>query len=363
MKPSILIFSEDPGAVNCILPLLPLLQQATIPFRLLAAGTASGMYAAKGFQPDSFEEIDELFAKDVPALVLTGTAANLDTAGLRLIDAARERGIPTLGIVDAPMNADLRFCGRSGSPLTHAPDIIAVPDQVCAERFKALGVGSSQISICGHPHYDAVRTRAEAVRQLDRCAVRKKFFSEINEGQQLILFAGEPETHHQRNADYLLHGRGKRNGRIEIVMEEFLDATAGLIPRPARVLQLHPRSNVKDVGALAGEFDSIHQGGDLLEILYCADVVAGLTSMLLMEAALMGTPTLAIIPRTEEKEWLPSIGWGATVCATDRAQLGAVLRGFNGEISVEPFGDKLICGAAENLCELIKGILFRKRMC
>jgi hypothetical protein len=45
-----------------------------------------------------------------------------------------------------------------------------------------------------------------------------------------------------------------------------------------------------------------------------------------MEAALLGRPTLAILPRFAEKEWLDTIRSGITPCVTTREQLRVWLK-------------------------------------
>jgi len=50
-----------------------------------------------------------------------------------------------------------------------------------------------------------------------------------------------------------------------------------------------------------------------------------MTTMLLIEAAIMGKPTLSIVPRSDEKRSLPTIMAGITPCVTTREELRAVL--------------------------------------
>ena len=54
------------------------------------------------------------------------------------------------------------------------------------------------------------------------------------------------------------------------------------------------------------EFDYFSQKELPLEVVYASDLVVGMTSMLLYEAALMGKVCLSIMPRSIEKAWLPS---------------------------------------------------------
>ncbi|MBF0244421.1 MAG: hypothetical protein HQL31_04020, partial [Planctomycetes bacterium] len=318
MSRSLLLFSEDPGATQCLLPLLPLLEEGNHPYRILAAGVASGIYERKGYHPEPVPEMDSLFDRDRPALLLTGTAANPDSAGLHLIAAARLRGITSVGVVDGLMNAARRFSGRSESPLAHAPDWIAVADEPTALRYRAFGADPGRVVVTGHPHYDTVLREAKRLHRTGGETLRKKHFPAIEAERKLLLFATEPESHLCRDADYRLHGRGGREGRVAIVMEEFQDALAALSPRPAAALLLHPRNAPDDFGPLAGEFDLCLQGGDVHEILCGADAVCGLSTMLLTEALLLRRPALSILPREEEKDWVPGIGWGVMDCVTDR---------------------------------------------
>jgi hypothetical protein len=91
------------------------------------------------------------------------------------------------------------------------------------------------------------------------------------------------------------------------------------------VLRLHPKNTRDEFAAYLGEFDEVSAGGDPLALIHSADAVVGMTSMLLLEAALLGRPTLAIVPRAVERDWLPSIRAGVTRCATTRAEVAAEL--------------------------------------
>jgi hypothetical protein len=47
-------------------------------------------------------------------------------------------------------------------------------------------------------------------------------------------------------------------------------------------------------------------------MVWAADLVIGMTTMLLLEAYLLGRPTLAVLPRISEKEWLVTLSNGLT---------------------------------------------------
>ena len=76
-----------------------------------------------------------------------------------------------------------------------------------------------------------------------------------------------------------------------------------------------------DFRAYAADFNHIDHASPPLEIVFCADLVVGMTSMLLMEAALLGRRTLSIVPRAVERDWLPTVRQGVTPCVMQRADL------------------------------------------
>ena len=62
-----------------------------------------------------------------------------------------------------------------------------------------------------------------------------------------------------------------------------------------------------------------------MALLYCADLVVGLTSILIVEATLLGTPTLSITPRAKEAAWLSTIEMKLTPMATTREEIRQLL--------------------------------------
>jgi hypothetical protein len=274
---------------------------------------------------------------DVRWLVV-GTSENTASPGLRLIDAARAASVPSLGVVDFAANAGFRFRGRSDDALAHAPEWLAVPDEWTAREYAALGFSRKHILIVGHPHYDAVTARRTALEAAGRPAARQRALPGVPHDRSVIVFVSEISTgldpqQFRWSPDYTLRGRDfpggvKAEGRTEIVVEEFLDAV-GTLPveaRPYLVLRRHPKEGAADLARYVGEFDRVSVGGDAQELIFAADAAAGMTSMLLEEAFLLGVPAISIGPRPAEKEWLPAARDGKLPCAWTRHDLRARLR-------------------------------------
>ena len=186
----------------------------------------------------------------------------------------------------------------------------------------------------------------------------------VSEQDRVIVFVSEgwdqlDRTASMRDNDYTLIGRGNSNFRSKIVLEELLDSLRDLPEAPYVVLRLHPKDLLSNYGDLVGEVDQISEGGNPLEVVFAADLVVGMTSMLLLEAAIVGVSTLAIVPKIEERAWLPSIANGVTACVGERKALRAYLASDWSLIgNVEAVTEFIHGNSAELFCD----ILMKERM-
>lgn len=331
-----LIFVEDPGAANYVAQLPAGLWEKGVPSILLADGFAENHLRERGCPVQRVEpsrDAGDLLSVYRPRLLLIGTSENVDTLGLRLIAAARGRGIRSIGIVDAPSNAAHRFRGRGASALAHAPDWLVVPDRETQGAYTDLGFPAGRVAVCGHPQHDHVLAVKGALDREDRNALRRRLFPGLAADRPVVTFVAEVSTgldpgQYARSKEYTLSGRGDRPERTLIVLEEFLDAISVVAAEAYLVLRLHPKNAADEFAAYRDAFARVSAGGSPLELVYASDLVAGMTSMLLQEAALLGSKTLSIVPRVVEREWLPTIRQGITPCVTNRSDLIRALRGL-----------------------------------
>jgi hypothetical protein len=332
----ILIFVEDPGAANCVMGLPNALKSAGVSAAIHAIGSSiehmknNGTYFTR--VPDD-QDASELLDQVSPKLILIGTSENPDTLGLKLIASAKERSIPTIGIIDGPANAQYRFKGREISPLNLAPDLLIVPTKGIKDTFRNMGYHAENIFIGGHPHYDKIKETKELLSAEGHLKVRKRVFSDAHNNVPIIVFAAEisdglDPSQFYRSSDYTLQGRGQSELRTIIVLEEIIDCIRIEIPNAYLVLRLHPKNTSSEFSEYLSEIDQISDSGSSLEISYGADLVVGMTSILLMEAAILGKPTLSVIPRESEKHWLESIDLGLTPVATSRDELHREMKKF-----------------------------------
>ncbi len=323
-----LIYVEDPGAANYVAGLPVAFASQGITTRLLADGPATDYLQQRGILSQSVFPFS--FFLSPFSCVLIGTSENPDSFGLELTMRCRQSGACSVGVIDAFANAAYRFRGRTDDPLAYAPDWLLVPDAWTRDAYTTLGYPANRIVICGHPHYDAARREKTRLAGIGRETLRREILPDAARERPVIVFVAEVSTgldaaQFQRSLEYTLHGRGHTHKRTEIVIEEFLDAIAQMQPRPYLVLRLHPKNTRAEFARYLSAFDVISEGTPPLRLIYAADAVVGMTSMLLLEAALLARPTLAIVPRACEADWLPTIRAGLTPCATTRPELHAQL--------------------------------------
>lgn len=323
---SAVVFVEDPGAANYAAELPEALKARGVDAALLAYGPAVEFLERRTSSP--FTAVDDadpdaLLERHQPDIVVVGTSENPRSPALVLVQAAAERGILSVGIVDSPASSAHRFRGTTSDPLAFAPDWILVPDPWARSHYVELGHTEERVVACGHPHYDFVRAYGEQARA-KQAQLRAALYPAAPADRRIVVFAADLSTgldpaEFRRSPAYTLTGRGESTGRTEVVLEEFLDAVPPYRERVHCVLRLHPKHHLAELRDYAREFDQVSQAEPSLDVLVGADAAVGMTTMLLIEALLLRRPTLSIVPRELERGWLATTRYELTPCATTRA--------------------------------------------
>ena len=316
----VLIFVEDPGAANMAMDLPEILDGQGCGVVLLAASHAISYLRARHI---AFKEVSgnvgagALLDKYSPKLIIVGTSENSESIGLDLIDEAQVRNMLSIALVDMACNAGRRFKGRGSEVFEHTPDRLIVPDAVTRDAFLSIGFPNERILQFGNPQYDRAWSRRNEFEssQTKREARERPRWLFIAEGfDQLNLEAN------WRTPEYTLSGRGDTDWRTGIVLEELLDGAAMLPVIPEIIVRLHPKSKKEEFSQWYEEI-SFDNSTDPYTSVWEADVVIGMTSMLLLEAAILGRPVLSILPRQSEKAWLGPLMSNQLESVFDRGSL------------------------------------------
>lgn len=362
----LLIYVEDPGAANFVLPLLPELPPAGWEPCLYASGLALPYLADRNCTANELSgdmSGSALIDGVAPGAVMVGTSENVDSRAFEITTAAAGKGVVSVAVVDGPANVESRFRGRSDAPLRHAPDWLFLTDGWTKDRYAEFGFPADRLVVTGHPYYDQVRREGMVLRCEGQDSHRKRVCPDAPPDAKIIMFLSETSQglgieHKRRASDYTLNGWGDSDLRTHIVMEEFLDAVAELDERPYLVLRLHPKDAPETYADQLSHFDAVSQGGQALPQLFAADLVVGLSTSLLVEAQIAGLNTLSILPRENERNFILSVREGTTPCATTpkeiRSLLAELLADWPGEQGApapgdEPSAIRSVLGALERL--------------
>lgn len=313
----LLVFVEDPGAANFVIELPEALKEKGIEGKIFAAGNAiSYLKTRKQSYTDisgaSDCEVKKLMSDLEPDAILVGTSENKKSNAFTLIRQAKEANIASVAIVDAPTSIEDRFKGETNNSDTFITDYIIYSEASAKEALKKLGVNDNNLIQVKHPYYKIVVNKCKTYKQTPRSIWQQKLFPNKNKKQKLIVFLSElssglNEQDFVKNKNYTLQGTGGSIERTQIVFEELLHAIEQLPEKPYLVVRLHPKENSKKYSAYSNKVDAFSQEQDPHEITYSADIVVGLSTSLLAESNLIGANCISILPKKEERSWLPQV--------------------------------------------------------
>jgi len=299
--------ARDPGGANVLAALVPELPAAvtadawTLPRaeRLRRTLPADAMTFE---DTPSASVLAEVWDRNPADVLLTGTShyAPFEQA---LWQIAAARSVPTLAVLDQWMNIGPRFtAGR--------PDFVTVLDPQQRPELIAIGFRSDHILDMGHPWLAQLAATGSAAAHRPRSGAR-------------VLFASEPIR------DDVAKGANAPFGFDEF--DAFMlvrDAAAEVARRGSDVSLVAKCHPYEDARAFAARVESLQPVDRLtvlvsdgaspaLEAVRDADLVTGISSMILIEAMVLGRAVISVQPHlSREETFVPSIR-GAARTLTD----------------------------------------------
>lgn len=324
---SVIFFLEDPGAVGFIAEVLTELEETDIDFHVIASNYATQLLVEKNIrfnEINSKESIKDFIIKNKIKLLFTGTSQNPKSLGLSLIDYAKERKIITAAFVDSSADYHLRFKGNSKNPLNHIPDWLIVPDNHTRELFTQLGFEENKVLITGSPNYEAISIIRNKLEIKGQKYYRKRIFNK-DFNKPVIVFVDEHSNNGDqrlfKSEDYNFRGREGLSNRNEIITGEVLDILSKLNIENYFIVRLHPKSDKSDYLSLSSEIDEFNSSSNSHELVFSADLIIGMTSILLMESFLLGKEVISVIPKNSEIDWAPPGLLDSIDCVTNSKDL------------------------------------------
>lgn len=297
------VSARDAGAGNILLPVIRRLEaRPGVRLQVVAEGPAlqilrKGGAAVEEVPADSGQRerfLQKRWEEAVPDALLLGTSWG-PSIEKELLRIGQERGVPTLSVVDHWCNYRERFTESNGG--VRFPNRISLMDEIALEQAVAEGLPREILKIGGQPHLQSLAARAQDPELLAQARQLRGTWMD-GAPAELILFASEPFS------DDFRPGTSHDRGYTEIdVLEglaqalQFVEKQGG---RPLKlVVKLHPKEDRDRFrpGPLAcARGFLLAQAEPPLACLLAADAVVGMTTMLLVEAALLGRPAVSFQP-------------------------------------------------------------------
>ena len=307
----ILFFSRDPGGANCIIPLYKRIEaDKNIQPHLYCRDFACQKYREKSLSFKNINRelnhitprsIENFLKRKRPNLIITATSSDDNTERF-FWRAARKLNIKTLAILDQWMNYKDRFSDDyreypKDKKHLNIPDIICVMDEYAKGEMVGQGFPSENIKVTGQPYFEEISKEIERFNHKKKKKIRKSF--NIEDGLLLISFASEPIIENNPK-DPLKYGYTELT-----ILESLLKALKKNIDKTGRkialIIKLHPKN-------IDGIFDNLikkYSFGTRAKIIVnktlpprdlilSSDFVLGMSSMFLIEAAILKKPIMSI---------------------------------------------------------------------
>jgi len=256
---------------------------------------AESAVASRTVQIGDAASASALLAAERPQALVCGTSRFVG-AERRLIAAARARGVPSVVVLDEWFDYRMRFADEAGT-LTFVSDLICCPDQMALDEAAADGLPASRLLVTGSPSLSALSDRICAFASappmspdcwhVDGAGLRILFVSETH----LADYGSGPDRPGPLGAWLGYTERDVRAALARAIVSSGLRCTV--------IEKLHPSAT--DIPAPPAGASAWHAVANtpLWPLLWHADVVVGMKSMALLEAALMGHRPLSFQPNLQ----------------------------------------------------------------
>jgi len=288
---SILALAHQIGSGRAIAPVIRALRARGHNVVVAASGQAAEAFEREHI---AFSEVDvgpesmlqramEMIDSVGTAAILTGTSAGV-TFEKVVIEIAKHRGIQTISLLDHWSNYLARFEGPSGID-HYFPGSLAVMDETARRDLVEIGYAGNAIAVTGQPAFDGII----AFVTKNRAAIREQFG--VRGDERLVVFASEPQRRD--------HGDSLGYDETD-ALRMLLDSIADLPdPKPRVLIKPHPTESTDALASVAAAYvprPTIIGDADRWELALAADVVVGMTSLIRLESALLGTPAISLQP-------------------------------------------------------------------
>jgi hypothetical protein len=302
----ILSFSRDPGGTNAIMPLIEPLRALGNEVSVYGKDAALSIYRKQNIDCSDIcdtipsgtqEETDEFVRKTRPDLIVTGTSSE-DFTERHLWKAAERAEITSFAVLDQWTNYRLRLIPEGSDPMNEratseliVPSFFFIMDEFARREMSVLGIDREKLVVSGQPFFDYIRKTGDRFTTQEIEELRRELTG--REDGHLFVFASQPIAGiHRKNGMAEDYWGYTEETVLKSVVDSLSKLTEEMATKVTFVLRLHPKDEPRVYEkALATLPDSIKvvvdRETDSSLLLKASDLIIGMFSMLLLEAAIL----------------------------------------------------------------------------
>jgi len=294
----ILMFARDPGGANTIIPLVPAFMAKGYEVILYAKDVAFTKFSEANLNPNSIceefscispENIGVFLEKISPDLIITGTSADDNTEKL-IWDEGNKLLMPSFAIIDQWVNYGLRFSPygvgqieefKKNPELTYLPTKICVMDKIAKFEATKENIPPEKLVVTGQPYFQALKEKFDKIPQTPH-------------EEKIITFVSEPITDTYGNSEFWGYTEKTVFSDFLEELESFSEET-GL--KFSLTIKLHPKeskNNYDEVKSSENVKISVDTSTQSLKLIKNSDLIVGMSSMFLIEAAILGKMVISV---------------------------------------------------------------------
>ena len=313
--PIVRFAARDPGAANVLASFIRSWQPAHIDWDCWAMPQAAKVFERESIAHREVEDISFAFLssewqRDPARILITGTS-HYAPFEPRLWSLAKQHDCPSLAILDYWTNLARRFYeGR--------PDAIGAIDSPQREELLRLDFRSTDILLTGHPWLASVaaENHCDSKRRATKSDATRVLFVSEPIAQDVAAGANEPYGFDEVDALEVLY-----RGALRIAHEGRKTDIA---------IKFHPYENPENCRHRTAKWEKhgnlklqhLAKNSHAREWVSWADLVVGISSVLLLEAMLLGKPVVSLQPGLKRENTFIAGNLGFAPTLTD-ARRGA----------------------------------------
>ena len=318
MPRSVVSVLGDAGGAEALIPVLHELERRGELKAVFAGGPAAQLLeqAAIEFAMVPSDPVAVLTSLE-PSVLMTGTSWGGWAPELAFIKAAEGLQIPSLAVIDFWANYLARFIAPTGELVM--PDRVAVPDESARLEAIAEGIAGDRLVVTGNPHYEALLARYGGFDQGERIRFRERVG--VPRKAMVVFFASQPIA--------ALYGDrlGYTEDQILATVYTALEQVSEWLGHPILLaVRPHPRQGeVTLPGSTPRVPVRLAAGEPALAWAMSSELVTGMTSAVLMQAAMLGARVVSVQAGLDGPDHLPGNRLGITQSAYTVAEVAPAL--------------------------------------